>query len=116
MSCPQVFKATSYTNTGTLFLVNVNTTVSTLINGKGYQLITCANLPAITTVVPVYIAIGDNTYPVLDCLGNSFMSDQLDSRMCYSLVFGSNPAHFKLCRCSCKSVATPSTVDIPTST
>lgn len=116
MSCPQVLKATSYTATATELTIVVDPSVFALYNGKIYHLLTCVTLPVITSIVPVFISINGTTYPVMDCIGNNLMSDQVKSRHCYKMVFGTNPNHFKLCEGMCKSAATVSRTVVPAAT
>jgi hypothetical protein len=80
-------------------------------NGERFILTLPVDLPAMTTIVPVYVSIkinGTQTYiPIQDIMGNNLMSDQLryfpetgscrcNMRGVARLVYGANPAHFKV--------------------
>lgn len=107
---PCILKASSYTVNTSSFVINTGSTLATLCNGEEFKLITCATFPAVTTVVPVYININGTNYPVQDTLGNNLMSDQIRCRRQYCLIFGTNPAHFKLRSCAKCSQAVASSV------
>lgn len=110
-----VLKATSYTYTaGTSLVINTNSTLSTLYNGAGYLLTTCPALPAMATVVPVFVRIKGTNIPLQDAIGNTLFSDQIHQGRRYELVYGTTPSHFKLKHCSCLSSATPCTTTITT--
>lgn len=105
-----ILRATSYTYTaGSSLVINTNSTVSTLYNGATYLLLTCPALPAMATVVPVFIRIEGTNIPLQDAIGNTLFSDQIHQGIRYELVYGTTPSHFKLRHCSCLSSATPST-------
>lgn len=109
-------RASSYTVGSTGFTINAiqtcpcKGTITTLHNGEQFKLITCLSFPAVTTLVPVYIALNGVSYPVLDEFGNTLMSDQIRCRRCYRLTFGTNSKHFIVGQCLCPSQATPSTI------
>lgn len=109
-------RATEYNVTGTDFTITASpakcckTNLTQLCNGQKFCLITCLSFPSVTTLVPVQIEINGNTYPVLDYLGNTLMSDQIRSRRCYKLTFGTYQSHFIVKQCLPPSQATPSCV------
>lgn len=111
-------KATSYTVTGSDFTIVTapvcpcRGTLSQLCNGEMVRLITCLAFPAVTTLVPVFIQINGNNYPVLDHYGNTLYSDQIRCRRVYRLVFGTNPARFMVKQCLEPSQATPTYTDV----
>ena len=84
---------------------------STLTNCQRFTLVLPIDLPAMTTIVPVYIAITINgvstNIPLQDVIGNNFMSDQLrnlpkNACNCFGiarLIYGGNPQHFKVLNC-----------------
>lgn len=109
-NCNRIITPTSYT-VGATFNINTDFTDSDIENGKRYILVLNKSLPAMSTVIPVYLQINGNFYPVQDLLGNNLMSDQLRSLPrkvsncgCVSsgvarIVYGSNPSHFKVLIC-----------------
>lgn len=121
-NCVKELRASAYDAAATAFTITAvpacacNGAITQLFNGQRFRLITCLAFPAVTTLVPVYIEINGTSYPVLDENGNTLMSDQVRSRRCYNLLFGTNPVHFILKQCSCPSQATPSVVAITTTT
>lgn len=104
--------ATGYTTTASAFIIAATPTcichdpVDTLYNGELFKLVTCITVPAMTSILPVYITVNGVNYPVQDIIGNNLMSDKIHSRRRYRLVFGTNPAHFKLTTCVGTSQAT----------
>lgn len=108
--CNRVITPTSYT-VGATFNINTTFTDSDLENGKKYILVLNKDLPAMTTIVPVYLQVNGTYYPMQDILGNNLMSDQLrffprqmNNCGCRSagiarIVFGSNVGHFKVLVC-----------------
>lgn len=109
-NCNRIITPTSYT-VGATFNINTSFTDTDLENGKRYILVLNQNLPAMSTVVPVYLQVNGTYYPMQDILGNSLMSDQLrffprniSSCGCRTsgvvrIVFGSNVGHFKVLVC-----------------
>lgn len=107
------FRAVSYTYTaGSSLVINTESTLGTLHNNCMYTLAICTALPAMATVVPVFIRVNDVNIPVLDVIGNTLFSDQIHNNRKYSLVYGTNPSHFKMCQCGGVSSATPSTTTL----
>ena len=115
MNCKKILKSTSYT-VGNSFNINItNESITDLENCERFVLILTQNLPAMTTIVPVYLVINGQNYPVQDLIGNNLMSDQLkyfpQSRNCCvqqgvaRIIFGSNPNHFKVLQCLPQSSA-----------
>lgn len=106
----RVITPTSYT-VGATFNINTSFTDADLENGKKYILVLNQNLPAMTTIVPVYLQVNGTYYPMQDILGNSLMSDQLrffprQTNNCgcrgagiARIIFGSNVGHFKVLVC-----------------
>ena len=110
-------RAGSYTVGATGFTINAIQScpcksITKLCNGEYFKLITCLSFPAVTSLVPVFIALNGVSYPVLDEFGNTLMSDQIRCRRCYKLAFGTNPNHFIVKQCLCPSQATPTCVTI----
>lgn len=114
-----VIVATSYT-VGNSFNINTNFNIDQLQNGMRFTLILPIDLPAMTTIVPVYVVINVNgvqtNIPVQDILGNNLMSDQLrffptnercrcNKQGIARIAFGSNPSHFKVLCCLPQSSA-----------
>lgn len=108
--CNNIIRATSYT-VGDSFNINTDFSISTLTNCQRFTLVLPIDLPAMTTIVPVYIAITINgvsaNIPLQDVIGNNFMSDQLrnlpkNACNCFGiarLIYGGNPQHFKVLNC-----------------
>lgn len=100
-NCNKVIKATSYT-AGDNFLINTSYEISSINNGNRFILALTADLPSITTITPVYVAVTINgtstNIPIQDILGNNLMSDQLKyiPGGIVRLIYGSNPVHFKV--------------------
>lgn len=108
--CNRIITPTSYT-VGNSFNINTTFTDADLENGKRYILVLNKDLPAMTTIVPVYLQVNGTYYPMQDIIGNNLMSDQLrffprerSNCGCRSagvarIVFGSNAGHFKVLIC-----------------
>lgn len=114
-----VFRATKYTVGTSYFLITaepqcIRDVVTHLYTQEEYKLITCLSFPTITTLLPVALSINGNIIPVLDSSGNTLMSDQIKSRRCYRMSFGSNPSHFILKQCVPASQAAPTSVSVLT--
>ena len=111
-------RATEYVNNGSTFNIVVAPTrqccetLNRLCNGEEVELITCLTFPATNTLLPVYIQIGTNTYPVLDRLGNDLMTDQIRSRRRYRLLFGTDEPHFIVNQCLGASQAAAISVEV----
>lgn len=111
-------RATEYVNNGSTFNIVVAPTrqccetLNRLCNGEEVELITCLTFPATNTLLPVYIQIGTNTYPVLDRLGNDLMTDQIRSRRRYRLLFGTDEPHFIVNQCLSASQAAATSVEV----
>lgn len=111
MAC---FKIASIASSGGNLLLNLPVDTLTFRNGERSCIVLCSDIPASTTVLPVYLAVGTNTVPVYDMLGNQLYSDQLATRTAIPGVWGTNPNHFKLCACvNGRSQATAPSVTIP---
>lgn len=83
-----------------------------LDNQERFRMIICTSIPAQSTLLPVYVLVNGNTYPLLDNIGNTVMSDQLRARHCYTLVFGNHPGHFTILNCLPHSAAAGSELEI----
>jgi hypothetical protein len=109
-NCNRTIRAVSY-NVGSSFNIMTDYSINEIDNGEHFILTLPIDLPAMTTIVPVYVSIkinGNQTYiPVQDIVGNNLMSDQLryfpeagscqcNMRGVARLVYGANPAHFKV--------------------
>ena len=115
MSCfcqeRQFIKVTSVTISDGTMVLNTGVTGKTLINGERNVFCICSSIPASTTVVPVYININGTNYAIQDWLGNALQSDQIKCRQAYVGMWGTlSPIHFKLCTCTKRSQAAPSSV------
>jgi hypothetical protein len=109
-NCNKIIRATSY-NVSSSFNIITDFSIDCVENGERFLLTLPVDLPAMTTIVPVYVLIKINntqTYiPIQDLVGNNLMSDQLKyfprtgscnccSRGVARIIYGSNPAHFKI--------------------
>lgn len=100
-NCNKVIKATSYT-VGDNFLINTSYSINSIENTNRFLLNLAIDLPSITTITPVYVAItidGTSTnIPIQDIVGNNLMCDQLRyiPGGIVRLIYGSNPVHFKV--------------------
>ena len=116
-----VIRATGYT-VGTNFVINTDFNIAEITNGMRFMLVLPVDLPAMTTITSVYVAINVNgtptNIPIQDIIGNNLMSDQLrflppnrnqncrcNQRSVARIVYGSNPAHFKVLLCLPESSA-----------
>lgn len=117
--CNRVIRATSYT-VGNSFNINTDFEIGDLDNGMRFILSLPVDLPPMTTIVPVYVVIKVNgvvtNIPVQDIIGNNLMSDQLrffnrvgncecNRKGVVRIIYGSNPAHFKVLQCLPESAA-----------
>lgn len=117
--CNRVIRATSYT-VGNSFNINTDFEIGDLDNGMRFILSLPVDLPPMTTIVPVYVVITVNgvvtNIPVQDIIGNNLMSDQLrffnrvgncgcNRKGVVRIIYGSNPAHFKVLQCLPESAA-----------
>lgn len=115
----RTIRATSYT-VGNSFNINTNFNINEINNGMKFLLVLPIDLPAMTSIVPVYVIINVNgvptNVPVQDILGNNLMSDQLrffptnqncrcSNQRLVRIAFGSNPIHFKVLQCLPESSA-----------
>lgn len=86
----------------------------TVRNGERSCFCIAAEIPASTTVLPVYFEINGATVPLYDLLGNTLYSDQIRCGCTIPGVWGTNPTHFKLCACvEGRSQATEATITLP---
>lgn len=86
----------------------------TVRNGERSCFYIAAEIPASTTVLPVYFEINGATVPLYDLLGNTLYSDQIRCGCTIPGVWGTNPTHFKLCACvDGRSRATEATITLP---
>lgn len=100
-------KITTVTVSDTQFLLETSITNATIYNGQRVRLCVHANIPATSTVVPVFLVINGENIPLMDSIGNTLQSDQVRNCYCYCGVFGTEPLHLKLNTVTAKSQATP---------
>lgn len=87
----------------------------TVRNGERACFYIAAEIPASTTVLPVYFEINGTTVPLYDMLGNVLYSDQIRCGVTIPGVWGTNPQHFKLCACvEGRSQSTEAVITLPT--
>lgn len=107
--CNNVINATSYT-AGAELTINTNFSVTSLSNCDRFVLVLPDSIPATTSITTVNITITVNgtstTIPIQDIVGNNLMSDQVRficKNQCGNrvvrIIYGSNPAHFKVLQC-----------------
>lgn len=117
MNYKTVMRATGYTTSPT-FNINTDFSIDKLINRNKYILLLPIDLPAMTNILPVYVVVNLNgtqtAIPMQDIVGNNLMSDQLrflskniggTRKGVARLVYGGNPAHFKVLQCLPESSA-----------
>lgn len=86
----------------------------TIRNGERACFCLATDVPASTSVLPVYFEIGGATVPLYDLLGNTLYADQISCGKVIPGVWGTNPLHFKLCSCvEGRSQATEASATIP---
>ena len=86
----------------------------TVRNGERACFCIATEIPASTTVLPVYFEINGATVPLYDLLGNTLYSDQIRCGVMIPGVWGTNPVHFKLCSCvEGRSQATEAAATLP---
>lgn len=111
MACYKI--STINTPGATLNLVVPKSSI-TVRNGERACFCISTDIPASTTVLPVYFEINGATVPLYDLLGNTLYSDQIRCGVTIPGVWGTNPNHFKLCACvEGRSQATTPAVTIP---
>lgn len=111
MACYKI--STINTPGATLNLV-IPKEVLTVRNGERACFCITAEIPASTTVLPVFFEINGATAPLYDLLGNTLYSDQIRCGVVIPGVWGTNPIHFKLCSCvEGRSQATEATTTLP---
>lgn len=103
-------KINSVSSTATEFLLETAITNATIYNGQKVRFCIHTNIPASTTVVPVFIVINGVNIPLMDALGNTLQSDQIKNCFCYNAIFGTEPLHLKLCTMTNRSQATATSV------
>ena len=107
--CNNVITATSYT-AGAELTINTSFNTTALSNGERFVLVLPDTIPATTSITTVNITLNVNgtstTVPIQDIIGNNLMSDQVRficKNQCGNrvvrLVYGLNPAHFKVLQC-----------------
>lgn len=107
--CNNVIRATSYT-AGAELTINTNFSTTALSNCDRFLLILPSDIPATTSITTVNMTLTVNgsstTVPLQDIVGNNLMSDQVRficKNQCGNrvvrIIYGSNPAHFKVLQC-----------------
>ena len=111
MAC---YKISTVTTPGATLNLVIPKNAITVRNGERACFCIAAEIPASTTVLPVYFEINGATVPMYDLLGNTLYSDQLRCGVVIPGVWGTNPGHFKLCASvEGRSQATEASVTIP---
>lgn len=113
MAC---YKISTINTPGTTLNLVIPKDSITVRNGERACFYIAAEIPASTTVLPVYFEINGATVPLYDLLGNTLYSDQIRKGVTIPGVWGTNPEHFKLCSCvEGRSQATEAIITLPTS-
>ena len=90
MDCNTIYCSSAETTQTTIVLIP-NRAIKTLDNTGCYRLVICCNATA-TANLPVYIQVNGISIPVLCKAGNVVYSSQLNKRVNYSIMYGSeNP-------------------------
>ena len=111
MAC---YKISTINTPGTTLNLVIPKSPITVRNGERACFCIVTNIPASTTVLPVYFEINGATVPLYDLLGNTLYSDQIRCGVTIPGVWGTNPHHFKLCACvDGRSQSTNPVVTIP---
>ena len=114
-------RATSYTSSTSELKIVVTaakacqSNITTIDNNTAARLVTCVDLPTLTTVLPVFITINGNDIPVFSRNGNTLMSDQIASKRSYTLKYGTTPTHFIVTQCLQTSQATAASTSVSAS-
>ena len=88
MDCNTI-KISSATTTDDMVVLVPNRAIKTLENTGCYRLIICCNATA-TANLPVTIQVNGVNIPVLCKAGNTVWSSQLDKRVNYGIMYGSD--------------------------
>ena len=108
----KIIKLTAANITTEGLVLNANVTSRTVCNGERDAFCICTTLPVTDTVLPVFISIGNTTFPLLDSFGNTLYTDQIKCRTPYIGVWGTGDLHFKLITCTPRSQTTAIKVTI----
>ena len=92
MNCNTIYVSNVETTATTVVLIP-NTAIKTLENTGSYRLVICNNAVAESNL-PVYIQVNGVSIPVLCKAGNVVYSSQLQKRVNYGVMYGSeNPEY-----------------------
>lgn len=105
-----IMKIRSATINAEGLILDTGITSKTIRNGCLDAFCIGVDLPVTTSVVPVFLQIGNTEVPVQDMIGNTLQSDQIKCRTLYRGVWGTNPTHFRLVICTPRSQATNKTI------
>lgn len=93
MGCNNTIYVSNATTSDDMVVLIPNRTIKTLENTGCYRLVICCNATA-TANLPVYIQVNGVNIPVLCKAGNVVYSSQLDKRVNYGIMYGSeNPGY-----------------------
>lgn len=94
--CMRTIKSTSVAVVGATLQITIP--VVPLENGEEFNLIICQNIPASsgTSVVQIIQQPGGTPVSLFKVCGNFVRADQLRSRRCYKLIYGTDPIHYQM--------------------
>ena len=115
MSCNNTIYVSNATTTDDMVILIPNRAIKTLENTGCYRLIICCNATA-TTNLPVFIQVNGVNIPVLCKAGNTVYANQLQKRVNYSIMFGSDNALYTNGQFVIQDRICPKSVDVPATT
>lgn len=92
MNCNTIYVSNATTSETEVVLIP-NQAIKTLENTGCYRLIICCNATA-TANLPVFIQVNGTNIPVLCKAGNTVYSSQLQKRVNYGIMYGSENAGY----------------------
>lgn len=92
MNCNTIYVSNATTTTDNVVLIP-NTAIKTLENCGSYRLVICCNATA-TSNLPVVIQVNETNIPVLCKAGNEMYANQLQKRVNYGIMYGSDNSNY----------------------
>ena len=111
MNCNTIYVSNVTTSTDSVVLIP-NTAIKTLSNCGSYRLVICCNATA-TSNLPVFIQVNDTNIPVLCKAGNTMYANQLQKRVNYGIMFGSDNSNYTDGQFVVQDRVCPKSVTIP---
>ena len=93
MGCNNTIYVSNVTTTDDMVVLIPNRAIKTLENTGCYRLVICCNATA-SANLPVFIQVNGVNIPVLCKAGNTVYSSQLDKRVNYGIMYGSENAGY----------------------